>query len=111
MIIALLGRLQLLYQTERGQIPEVGLRLVTHSQSFLFRHDKHSRGAVSLKTHTNKQVTYSQCSLFVVAAFTLTQNQLKENLEHRQCFGVRCVYQEGGVGSGDCAVRFNEGRL
>lgn len=42
-------------QTEWAQVPEVGFRLETHSQSFLFRHDEHSRGAVSLRTHTNKQ--------------------------------------------------------
>lgn len=74
---ALLGKWRLLDQTERGQIPKVGFRLVTHSQSFLFRHDEHSRGTVSLKTHANKQVTYSQCSLSGVTVFSLLVSNIR----------------------------------
>lgn len=51
---ALLGYLRPLYQTESGRIPEVGFGLETHSQSFLLRHDEHSRGAIGLRTKTNK---------------------------------------------------------
>lgn len=55
---ALLGKQMLLLKKnynkirKGGWLPEIGFRLVSHSQSFLFRHNKHSRGPISLKTHT-----------------------------------------------------------
>lgn len=37
----------------KKQLPQIGLWLVTHSQSLLFGHNKNCRGTISLGMHTN----------------------------------------------------------
>lgn len=51
--IASPGKSKMLHHTELS-LPEVGFRLESHGQGFLFRHDEYGRGTVSLRTQTQR---------------------------------------------------------